>query len=261
LTKSSNTSEHRQLTDHPHGVYSGLISPDGTEVTWWNDPDGGEKGVWMTQPVEGRFEDARPLYIGHEAYSQGIVRSNETTVFGLTLGGNNYQFVKRNGEAIELTDPQHRQNINTVYALSSDERFVAFRNPTPFNSKRGSVELVQLDGTTPIKKFLDDGKTEMAPISFSPDGQYLLLEHERHGSRGLLLWNYLADEEENADQEIVLDLGDSGELANRPNTTGGFDRLVRWSPDGNKLYFVLDHGNKSTLYEYDFAKPGSKPNL
>src|SRR6266508_54005 len=50
---------HRQVSDHPTGVVAGTVSPDGSQVVWFEDSKGDEVGRWLRQPFGGG--EAAPL--------------------------------------------------------------------------------------------------------------------------------------------------------------------------------------------------------
>src|SRR3954447_269266 len=47
------TGERRQVSDHPVGVREGYLTPDASEVIFWQEDTGDETGAWLAQPFEG----------------------------------------------------------------------------------------------------------------------------------------------------------------------------------------------------------------
>ena len=47
------TGELRQRTNRPHGMLSGVISPDGGSISYLDDEHGGERGHYVRVPFEG----------------------------------------------------------------------------------------------------------------------------------------------------------------------------------------------------------------
>ena len=48
------TDTRRQVTDHPVGVISGEITPDGERVLFWQDETGSEAGRWYCAALRRR---------------------------------------------------------------------------------------------------------------------------------------------------------------------------------------------------------------
>src|SRR6266511_3676659 len=161
---------HRQVSDHPTGVVAGTVSPDGSQVVWFEDSKGDEVGRWLRQPFGGG--EAAPLLDDVEAaWTAGLALGPKGRVavglagrdgFSVRVGevGGGSTELYRHGEIVELADMAGDGRLALLHERAGRLR-PAIWDP-------GSGERVDLDVDLP-------GEVEVA--DWWPDAGGLLLLH------------------------------------------------------------------------------------
>jgi dienelactone hydrolase len=230
------TDTHRKVTDRPNGTVTATLPPDGDEVWWFADKDGDEFGHWVSEPFDGGpaatpavpgVTDGYPagLEIGTGVVAVGAATDDGTTIWVAPLGGGTPRVVY-----------EHVEDAG-VGALSRDDTLLAIAHSEHGDSRHPAVRILRVaDGTTAADKW-DGAGLGLNPLEFSPvaGDQRLLMTHERRGREELVIWDVVADTE----QEVVLDL--PGEVA------------ACWYPDGSALLIDHTHSARNTLHRYDLA--------
>ncbi|OLT14017.1 peptide hydrolase [Pseudonocardia sp. CNS-139] len=230
------TGEHRQVTDRRSGTHSATLPPDGGSVWWFADTDGDELGHWVREPFGGRAEGAaaEPAVPGVEdGYPAGL-EIGRTVVAAGTSTDEGTKIWLQGGDGPAHVVYQHTEDAG-VGALAEDETLLAISHSEHGDSRHPAVRVVRVaDGSTVAEKSDGPGKG-LTPLVFAPvpgDGRLLLL-HERHGREELLVWDVLADKE----QELALGL--PGEVA------------ADFYPDGRHLLVWHTHAARTRLHRYD----------
>jgi len=228
--------EHRQITDRSNGTFHGTLSADGERVWWFDDTDGDEFGKWVREDFTAGGEKPVEAVPGtHAGYPAGLALGPTVTALGMSTDDGVTIWVSRGGATAEVVY-QHEQD-GGLSALSWDESLLVLSHSEHGDSRHPALRVLRVsDAGTVAEKWDGPGKgldaLDFAPVSGDPR---LLVLHERRGREELLIWDVLADTE----QEI--DLGLPGEVS------------ADWYPDGTALLIAHTHHARTTMHRYDLA--------
>jgi len=242
------TGERRRLSEEHVGVEEALVTPDGSQVLWWQDATGSERGRWVAAPFEGG--DPAPFIAGvPEGWNMGMDMVGSVTAAGLALDDGTYAvFAAREGEpARELYRNARPAGVAIEWesgrgGLSADGSLVCIRH-----AERGDIEhyaLRVLDTAgEPIGEQWDEG-LNLLPGAWSPiEGDLrLLIRHEREGLERPAIWDLATGER----RDLSIDL------------PGGVEPLGWW-PDASAILLLQDHEGRHSLYRLDLG--GGVPEL
>src|SRR6266540_2199376 len=222
---------HRQVSDHPTGVVAGTVSPDGSQVVWFEDSKGDEVGRWLRQPFGGG--EAAPLLDDVEAaWTAGLALGPKGRVavglagrdgFSVRVGevGGGSTELYRHGEIVELAD------------VSRDGRLLVVHHAEHGDNLHPALRAFDLERGEAVADLWDGQGYSLIASRFSPvrgDGRLALL-HERGGVLRPALWDPGGGER----TDLEVDLPGTVEVAD-------------WWPDGSALLLVHTHLGRDELY-------------
>ena len=228
--------EHRQVTDRPNGTFHGTLSADGTRVWWFDDTDGDEFGKWVSEDfTHGGEKPAEAVPGTHAGYPAGLALGPTVTGIGMSTDDGVTIWVSKHGASPEVVY-EHEQD-GGLAALSWDESLLVLSHSEHGDSRHPALRVLRVsDAATVADKHDGPGKgldaLDFAPVTGDPR---LLVLHERYGREELLIWDVLADTEQE------LDLGLPGEVS------------ADWYPDGSALLIAHTHRARTTMHRYDLA--------
>ncbi|MFC5139527.1 prolyl oligopeptidase family serine peptidase [Actinomycetospora rhizophila] len=225
---------HRRVTDRPQGTRGGAASTDGTAIWWFDDTDGDEFGVWVSEPFEGG--SAAPAIDGAApGYPAGLELGRRTVAVGWSTDDGSTLAVSEDGGAARVVYT-HTEDAG-IGALSRDETLLAISHAEHGDSRHPAIRVLRLaDGATVGERHDGEGKG-LDPLEFAPveGDQRLLVAHERRGRDELLIWDLATDTETEVDIDLPGDL------------TAGF------YPDASALLVAHTRAGRTTLHRHDFA--------
>jgi len=229
---------HRQVSEHPTGVVSGGLTPDGSLVVWFEDSKGDEVGRWLQQPFQGG--ETVPLLPGVEpAWSAGLALGPKRRVaVGLATRDG---FSVRVGEVGGGTEELYRHTeMVDVAELSRDGRLLVIHHAEHGDNLHPALRAFDLEGMRALADLWDGQGFGLfvASAGFSPvagDGRVVLL-HERTGQLRPAVW----DATTNARVDLDLDLPGEVDVAD-------------WWPDAGALLVVHTYMGRNELYRLDLA--------
>ena len=227
---------HRQVTDRPKGTFHGTLSADGARVWWFDDTDGDEFGSWVSEDFAAGGGKPEPALPGtHPGYPAGLELGPTVTGVGMSTDDGVTVWVSRAGGAPEVVY-EHEQD-GGLSALSWDESLLVLSHSEHGDSRHPALRVLRVDGATAVADKWDGPGKGLDSLDFAPvaGDPRLLVLHERHGREELLIWDVLADTE----QEI--DLGLPGEVS------------ADWYPDGTALLIAHTHHARTTMHRYDLG--------
>jgi hypothetical protein len=144
------TGERRQVSDHPVGVREGFLTPDGSEVTFWQEDTGDETGAWLAQPFEGGgsepFLDGVPRgWNGGLAQCNGVVAagiSTEDGAFGIyaSVDGERMRAIADSSQWLSLAGDEHGSDLA---GLSADGSLLAIQHAEHGNLMHPALRIVE----------------------------------------------------------------------------------------------------------------------
>ncbi|PPK92895.1 dipeptidyl aminopeptidase/acylaminoacyl peptidase [Kineococcus xinjiangensis] len=243
------TGELTQATSRPEGTSHVTIDPAGEWVWWFDDTAGDEHGVWRRQPwgTGPQIPTEDPLGL-LPAYSAGLALGRTGVV---VVGRNDDEY----GTRIEVLVPggspgllyEHREDA-WVADLSADDALVAIAHSEHGDSRHHALRVLRVEGAGTVAEKWDGPGKGLNPLAFAParpDGSAdprLLVLHERRGRGELLVWDVLADTE----QEVRLEV--PGEVA-----------AAEWTHDGRGLVVLVDHDARTLLHRVDVGTGAAEP--
>ena len=218
----------RQVTDRANGTSDGALSPDGSEVWWFDDTDGDEFGTWRKQPFAGGPDvEAAPGVPA--AYPAGLAIGAGVVVVGCsTDDGSSIHVVRPAGTAV-LYASEHDADLA---ALSRSEGLVALEHSEHGDSRHRALRVLTLDGEVVWERWDGEG-LGLSALGFSPvDGdERLLAMHEQTGR----MLPFVVDP---ATGEVV-----------EPDLSGiEGDLDADWYADGSALLVRAEARGRSTLH-------------
>jgi len=224
----------RRVTDRPQGTSHATVDPAGMEVWWFADTDGDEFGVWMRQSFEGGPDQvAAPGLAASYPAGLALGRDGLAVVGRSTQGRSSIHLMRLGGVVSTLYD--HADDAH-VAGLSRDGTLVAIGHSEHGDSRHPALRVLDLEGTVVAELWDGPGKGVDA-LGFAPveGDSRLLVQHERHGTAALLVWDVVIGTQE----ELALEL--PGEVS------------ADWFPDGRALLVAHDFEARTELLRYDLA--------
>ncbi|MQA63111.1 MAG: prolyl oligopeptidase family serine peptidase [Actinophytocola sp.] len=228
------TDEHRRVTDRPNGTLYATLSPAGKSIWWFNDTDGDEFGSWLREPFAAGGPAQRALPDVPDGYPAGLEIGHRVTAAGVSTDDGSTLYAYAGGVTSVCYQSEDDAGIS---ALSRDESLLAISHSEHGDSRHPAVRVLSTDGFATVAEKWDGPGKGLEALEFSPvtGDARLLTGHERHGREELLIFDVVADTE----QEIALDL--PGEVS------------ATWYPDAQALLVVHYHAARSSLFRYDLA--------
>jgi dienelactone hydrolase len=222
---------HRQVTEHPTGVMTGTVTPDGAGVVWFDDDKGNEIGRWLVQPFAGG--EPTPLLPGSgPSWSAGLALGPKGRVaVGLAdREGFRVRVGELGGDSIELY--RHEQTVD-VGGLSRDGRLLVVHHAEHGDNLRPALRAFDTDRLEAVADLWDGEGFALYAGAFSPvpgDGRVAVL-HERSGVLRPAVWEPLTGER----TDLELDLPGDVDVAG-------------WWPDAGSLLLVHTHLGRDQLF-------------
>ena len=168
----------RQVTDRANGTSDGALSPDGSEVWWFDDTDGDEFGTWRKQLFAGG-PDVQAAPGVPAAYPAGLAIGAGVVVVGCSTDDGSSIHVVRPAGTTVLYASEHDADLA---ALSRSERLVALEHSEHGDSRHRALRILTLDGEVVWERWDGEG-LGLSALGFSPvDGdERLLAMHEQTG--------------------------------------------------------------------------------
>ena len=168
----------RQVTDRANGTSDGALSPDGSEVWWFDDTDGDEFGTWRKQQFAGG-PDVQAAPGVPAAYPAGLAIGAGVVVVGCSTDDGSSIHVVRPAGTTVLYASEHDADLA---ALSRSERLVALEHSEHGDSRHRALRVLTLDGEVVWERWDGEG-LGLSALGFSPvDGdERLLAMHEQTG--------------------------------------------------------------------------------
>jgi dienelactone hydrolase len=224
----------RRVTDRPEGTSHATVDPAGARVWWFADTDGDEFGVWMCQSFDGGpDEEAVPGLAASYSAGLSIGRDGLAVLGRATEGRSSIHLVRPGREVSTIYD--HPEDAH-VADLSRDGTLIAIGHSEHGDSRHMALRVLGQDGR-PVADLWDGPGKGVEALGFAPiEGDTrLLVQHERHGTAALLVWDLATG----AQQELALDL--PGEVS------------AQWYADGTALLVAHDFEARTELLRYDLA--------
>jgi len=242
--------ERRRVTDHPVGVISGALTPDGERVLFWQDETGSEAGQWFAEPFAGGA--AEPFLPGvAQGWNQGLAQGPGLVVAGISdaggfsvyvsVDGEPAKEIRRSPESISIGGADHGRD--DLGGLSADGSMLALEHSEHGDSMHPAVRVVDPRTGATIAEQLDEGMAlNVSCWSPVPGDQRLVVTHEREGEERPAVWDLATG------SWTDLDLG-----------LGGPVEAVDWWPDASALLVVHNDEGRDRLHRYDLGTGSLSP--
>ncbi len=232
------TDSHQQATKRPEGTSTGLLTPEGDFLWWFDDTKGDEKGTWRAQPFGVGPGDAAPVAADLDpGYATGIaITAGGRAAIGLAGNGRHKIFAVTSGiRPVTLHDHHEAAGVG---GWSRDGALLSFSHAEHGDNRNRALRVVRADGDV-IADLWDGeglGVTSFAWSDVESD-QRLLIAHERRGRKHPAVWSPLTGDVTDLD----IDLGDQ-ELV-----------TVDWYPDGVAVLVWTIARGRGHLFRHDLA--------
>ncbi|MBG6136945.1 S9 family peptidase [Longispora fulva] len=218
------TDTHHQLTDRPAGTTLAVIDRDGSEVWWFADTAGDERGRWMRQPFDGATPAVPATPELGPGWPVGLVLGRSTQAVGLST---------EEGVTIHVGGRLlHSSRVDaSVGALSVDETLLAVEHAEYADARHRAVRVLRVADGTVVGELVDEHGLRV--VDFAPDGTRLLLTRDRDDRPGPLIWDPVTGAEHAPEVDLP------GEV------------FADWYPDGRALLLRHRHHARDELYRHD----------
>ena len=235
------TGMQRLVTDHPVGVITGALTPDGEHVLYWQDETGDESGRWYAQPFHGG--EARPFLEGvprgwNEGFAQapGVVAATISDRDGFALyvavDGAPARELRRSPEYLAVGGAP--DGFNRA-GLSADGNMLCLVHGEHGDLMHPALRVIDPRSGAVIGEQLDEGKS-LAASAWSPvaGDQRLAVLHERTGEDAPAIWD--------------LTTGSWTDLSTGLEGPVG---IADWWPDATAVLLRHEFEGRHHLYRYD----------
>ena len=224
------------------GAEEAHITPDGSGVVWWLDPQGDECGRWMVTPFDGG--DAAPLFPGlPDMWVSGLSLVGDSVAAGFS-DDDGYAVVVRHGAEPTRELYRHEQPAGVGRdwpqgpgGLSTDASLIAIWHSESSNIENPSVRVLDAHTGELVGEVGDEGMAVVAAgWSPVPGDRRLVVVREIGGFARPWIWSPGRDEP----QPIECD------------APGAFT-LADWYPNGDALLLHRDHEATHGLVRVDLG--------
>jgi dipeptidyl aminopeptidase/acylaminoacyl peptidase len=226
------TGVRRRVSGGGVGAEEAHITPDGSDVVWWYDEVGNERGRWMVSPFESG--DPAPLFSGfHDGWMMGLslieggvaagFASDEDYRIVVSLAGERPREVYRNAEPAGVG----REWPQGDGGLSPDGTLVCIHHSEHGDIDRQALRVLDAMSGQPVGNQVDrDSKMEAVAWSPARGAHHLAFTQERSGIERPAVWDL-----------------DSGHRRDLPlEDLPGPVLPAGWTPDGARLLVHNDPG-------------------
>jgi dipeptidyl aminopeptidase/acylaminoacyl peptidase len=217
------------------------VTSDGAGIVWWLDPNGDERGRWMTTPFAGG--EASPAFNVHDGWAMGLSMVPGASAFGLA-DDETYAIYVQHGDEAPRAVYRHAQPAGVGAAwpngpggLSADASLLAIRHAERSDIARPAVRVLDSRTGSTVGDVFDEGSA-VDPAGWSPIP----------GDRRLVLIREVDDLE----RPWLWDLS-SGAIDELAVGLPGAVFLEDWYPDGSALLLRHDHEARDQLVRFDLA--------
>lgn len=237
------TGKRWQLTDESVGVTEAHIRPDGSEVVWWWDDTGDERGGWMATPWEGGGS-RRLLPDVEDGWNDGIDEVHGGVVVALSHSDHDCRiYLQRDdGPATMIYRSEEAAGIGHDYlgggGLSADAALVCIRHSENGDSLAPGIRVIDTATTTTVAE-LHEPPVGFQATSWSPakGDERLAVVHDRSGWPRPAVWQPR-----------------EGTLADVQLSAPGEALIVDWWPDGSAVLVAVRHEMRTALYRCDLEE-------
>jgi dienelactone hydrolase len=248
------TGELRQLTDRPHGTFFGLLSPDGRDVYYLDDPRGSGLGHFVRMPFEGGApEDLTPdlpPYAGPPYAAPNLATGRSTSRLALAVadatGSSLYVLDADGGGRVREPRLVHRTAGRLAgLALSATGDLLVAASTRSAEELRFGLVCVDPVGGGVVAELREDGEGSVLPQAFSPGAgdARVLATSDGSGFRRPLLWHPGAG----AREDLAL-----------PRLEGDVVPL-EWSDDGERVLLLQTNRAVQRLHVHELAPATTRP--
>jgi len=237
----------RQVTDRRNGTSLAGISPDGTDIWWFDDTDGDEFGTWRVEPWDGS-SPARPAHPALQpGYSAGLALAEDGTCLVGRSDDDGCEIWRLDpadagGERAEPVLVYRSEQDAEVADVTHDGELWCLEHAEHGDNRHAALRLLARDGTL-VADLWDGPGLGLDALGFAPGDARMLVAHERRGRQELLVW------------DGARPGGGVNELA--VDATGEHD--ADWYPSGDALLVSAINGARSTLYRHDLTAGRTEP--
>lgn len=234
--------ERRQASREGVGAEEAHLTPDGSGVVWWLDPQGDERGRWMVTPFEAGDPD--PLFPGiPDMWMSGLSMVDGSVAAGFSDDDSYLAVVRHSGEPLREVY-RHAQPAGVGQdwpqgpgGLSSDARLLALWHSEASTIENPAVRVLDARTGETVGDVVDEGMAVMAAgWSPAPGDDRLVLHREVGGFVRPWMWFPRTG----ALDEIEIPL--PGALT-----------LADWYPEGDALLLRRDHEATHSLLRIDLS--------
>lgn len=227
------------------------LTPDGSDVVWWRDETGDERGRWLATPFAGGASRAL-LPDVPDGWAMGLSLVPGAVAIGLATEEDYRVYAARGGgRASELYRHARPAGVGAEWpqgrgGLSADGAFLCIRHAEHGDIERQALRVLDTRSGATVAE-LDD-RTRMGPEAWSPAGDPRLAGwSERSGFERPFVWHPASGER----VDLAIDLGTAvfpeawfpaGDALLLRHAEGGYDRLFRYEIATGALEPVLDPG-------------------
>ena len=227
------TGERRQASSEGVGAEEAHITPDGSSVVWWLDPEGDERGRWVVTPFE-RPETSETLPLFPELtdmWMSGLSLVNGSTAAGFS-DDESYRVVVRHGASplIDLYSHEQPAGVGQDWpqgpgGLSADASLIAIWHAEYSNIENPAVRVLDAHSGKTVGEIADEGMAVVAAgWSPAPGDDRLVVLREIGGFTRPWMWSPRGGD------PTPLELDVPGAVA-----------LAGWFPDATALLLRHDH--------------------
>jgi dienelactone hydrolase len=228
---------HRQATRRPEGTTAGVLTPDGTELWWFDDAKGNELGVWRTQPFDVEPPHEATLATDLEpGYSVGLSFAPDgAAAIGVARDGRHRVSLVDGGTTTRVL--HDHTEAAAVGGWSHDGTLLVYLHAEHGDNRNPALRVVTRDGDV-VGDLWDGPGQSVTSLRWSPvDGdQRLLVAHVRRGYSHPAIWDPASGEV--TDLEVDID----GELL-----TGD------WYPDAAAALLVTIGRGRGQMLRHELA--------
>jgi dienelactone hydrolase len=243
------TGARRLVTEHPVGVITGALTPDGASILYWQDETGDESGRWYAQPFFGG--EPRPFLDGvpagwNEGFAQaaGVVAASISDRDGFALYVSlDDEPAREIGRSPEFLAVGGSPGGFNRAGLSVDGSLLCLEHSEHGDVLHPALRVIDPRTGAVVGERLDEGRS-LAASAWAPlaGDRRLAVVHERTGEESPAIW----------------DLGD-GTWTDLETDLRGPVEIEGWWPDASAILLRHAFEGRHHLYRFDLASGEATP--